>query len=438
MEKPGEEPGRRGGRPRRAIALAALSVLLLGAVACGDDDDDDAASEEDEATSGNEATDLLGPEDPASGEPVLIGMVSDGATQAFDNSDELRVAEATAEYWNTHKAGVGGRPIEVVTCETGADPAGGTDCANQMVEAGVVAVGLSQSAVADAVWEPLHAAGVPTLFLQTSAEGLLADPETSFTMVNPLATLFGVPIAVAESEGTDQIAFVNIDVPQANASFDSGAAEDVLSNAGLDYELVKIPPGTADMTSQMQQVAESGAGVVQIVGNDAFCIAALQGLNAVGYEGQITTISQCITDVTREAIPGDQLEGISITAIMALGATDDSAYQLYQAVMGTYGTEVTDVDNALTMGAYTTMASLAASLGGISGDITTATAAEAIKSMDEADYPGAAGLTFQCGGSAFPSSPAICSNNSLRASLDAEGVPASYEPVDSTEILEGL
>jgi branched-chain amino acid transport system substrate-binding protein len=438
MEKPGEEPGRRGGRPRRAIALAALSVLLLGAVACGDDDDDDAASEEDEATSGSEATDLLGPEDPASGEPVLIGMVSDGATQAFDNTDELRVAEATAEYWNTHKAGVGGRPIEVVTCETGADPAGGTDCANQMVEAGVVAVGLSQSGVADAVWEPLHAAGVPTLFLQTSAEDLLADPETSFTMVNPLATLFGVPIAVADSEGTDQIAFVNIDVPQANASFDSGAAEAILSNAGLDYELVKIPPGTADMTSQMQQVAESGAGVVQIVGNDAFCIAALQGLNAVGYEGEITTISQCITDVTREAIPGDQLEGISITAIMALGATDDEAYQLYQAVMGTYGTEVTDVDNALTMGAYTTMASLAAALGAISGDITPATAAEAIKSMDEADYPGAAGLTYQCGGSAFPSSPAICSNNSLRASLDAEGVPASYEAVDSTEILEGL
>jgi hypothetical protein len=30
-------------------------------------------------------------------------MVSDGATQAFDNTDELRAAQATAEYWNTHK-----------------------------------------------------------------------------------------------------------------------------------------------------------------------------------------------------------------------------------------------------------------------------------------------------------------------------------------------
>jgi branched-chain amino acid transport system substrate-binding protein len=437
MEKPGEATGRRGGWPRRGVALAVLPVLLLAVAACGGDDDD-ASTADEEATSGSEATDLLGPEDAASGEPVRIGMVSDGATQAFDNTDELRTAEATAEYWNTHRGGVGGRPVEIVTCETGADPAGGTNCANQMVEEEVVAVALSQSAVADAVWEPLHAAGVPTLFFQTSAEDLLSDSETSFTMVNPLATLFGVPIAVAESEGTDKIAFVNIDVPQANASFESGAADAVLGNAGLEYELVKIPPGTADMTSQMQEVAESDAGVVQIIGNDAFCIAAIQGLNAVGYDGQITSISQCITDATREAVPGDQLEGISLTATMAVGATDDPAYQLYQEVMDAYGEDVEDVENALAMGAYTTVASLAAALEGIADDITPEAAAEAIKSMDEADYPGADGLTFQCGGSAFPAQPAVCSNNSLRATLDAEGNPASYEPVDSSDIVEGL
>ncbi len=433
MEKPGEPSGRRGRRTRKAIALAALSALLFGVVACGGDDDDSSSSDDEEATSGSEATDLLGPEDAASGDPVKIGMVSDGATQAFDNTDELRGAQAAAEYWNAHHAGVAGRPIEVVTCETGADPAGGTDCANQMVEDGVVAVALSQSAVADSVWEPLHAAGVPTMFLQTSAEGLLADTETSFTMLNPLATLFGVPIAAAESEGTDRIAFVNIDVPQANASFDSGAAPALLENAGLEYDLIKIPPGTADMTSQMQEVASSDAGVVYIVGNDAFCIAAIQGLNAVGYEGAITAVSQCITDVTREAIPGDQLEGISVTATMAVGATDDPAYQLYQAVIGTYGEDVQDVDNNVAMGGYTVMASTATALAGLEGDVTTETVAEAFKTMEESDYPGAGGVTFQCGGTVFPSQPAVCTNQSLRATLDAEGNLASFEAIDSSD-----
>jgi branched-chain amino acid transport system substrate-binding protein len=438
MDELGEMSGRPAGRRRRVLAVAALSVLLLGA--CGGDDTEDAGAsdDEEEATSGDEATDLLGPEDPASGEPVRIGMVSDGATASFDNTDELRASQAAAEYWNTHKGGIDGRPIEIVTCETGADPAKGTDCANQMVEEEVVAVALSQSAVADSVWEPLNAAGVPTMFLQTSTEGLLDDPETSFTMMNPLSTLFGVPLALAESEGTDKVAFVNIDVPQALTSFESGDAQAIFDNAGLSYELVKIPPGTADMTSQMQEVAASDAGAVFIVGNDSFCISAIQGLNAVGYDGAISGVSQCITDATREAIPPEQLEGISVLSVMALGDTEDPAYQLYQAVMGTYGQDIEDVDNNVAMGGYTVTASLATAMAGVSGDITPESVAEAIKTMDEADYPGGAGLTFQCGGTVFPSQPAVCTNQSLRATLDAEGNLASFEPFDASDAVEGL
>jgi branched-chain amino acid transport system substrate-binding protein len=425
--------GRRGRRHRRGLALAALSVLLLAAVACGGDDDDDtSASDSDTTVEGT--GDLLGPENVASGEPIKVGMVSDGATQAFDNTDELRAAQAAAEYYNNHQGGIDGRPIEVVTCETGADPAGATDCANQLVESEVVAVALSQSAVADSVWEPLHAAGIPTLFFQTSTEAMLADTADSFVMVNPLATLYGTPIAAAEAEDTDKLAFVLIDVPQALASFESGAADAILENAGLEYELIKVPVGTADMTVQMQQVVDADAGVVQIVGNDAFCIAAIQGLNAVGYDGAITLISQCVTDATREALPG-QLEGISITSTMALGAADDPAYQLYLEVMDTYGEDLDDIENAAAMGGYTVMSSLALALQGISGDVTPATAAETIKGMAESDFPGADGLTFQCGGTAFEPQPAVCSNGSLRATLDADGFPASYEAVDSTDIL---
>lgn len=418
---------------RRGRAVAALAVLLLAAGACGDDDDTGAGAEEPADTTADDSG-LLGPEDAASGEPVLVGMVSDGATDAFDNTDELRAAEATAEYWNTHRGGVGGRPIEVVTCETGADPAGATDCANRFVEEDVVAVALSQSAVAESVWEPLHAAGVPTLFFQTNGEDMLSDTETSFVMVNPLATLFGLPVAAAESEGTDRIAFVNIDVPVALTSFESGDAERILDKAGLEYDLVRIPPGTADMTSQMQQVASSGAGVVHIIGNDAFCIAAINGLEAVGYDGAITSIAQCITDATREGVSSGRLEGVSITSTMAVGATDDPAYQLYEAVMDAYGDNI-DVENALGMGAYTVMASLATALDGISGDISPETVAETLKAMDESEFPGADGLTFQCGGSQFPDQPAVCSNHSLRAVLDVDGNPASYEPVDATDIL---
>jgi branched-chain amino acid transport system substrate-binding protein len=416
---------------RRSPAAVAAVVLLLGA-ACGDDGGE-AASD----TSGaDDVAQALGPEDPASGDPVRLGLVSDGQSQAFDARTEIYAAQATVDYWNAHRGGVGGRPIELVTCETGADPGVATDCANRMVEDGVVAVAVGQSTVPDAIWEPLHQAGVPTMFFQTNGERILADAETSFVISNPLTTAFGLPISVAQDVGTDRVAFVVIDVPVAVSLFET-LGPPIMENAGLDYDLVKVPLGTPDLTSQMRDLADGGAGVVHVVGNDALCIAAMQGLAAVAYDGDVTAVSQCITDATREALQVDELEGIYVTSGVAVGATEDSTYRRYEAVMGAYSHDV-DVENNVSMVGYTVVAGLATSLDGIAGDITAATATETIRSMPEAELPGGGGVMFRCGGSAMAANPALCSNQWLRARLDGEGQPSSYDTVDSTAILEGL
>jgi branched-chain amino acid transport system substrate-binding protein len=427
----------RSARPRRrALAVVAVGPLVL-LVACGDGGGSDTSGSTPDAGDSEQLAELLGPENPASGEPVRIGLAADGQTAAFDARDEVRAAQATVDYWNERQGGIGGRPIELVVCETGADPAGGTDCGNQMVEAGVAAVTVGQSTVPESIWEPVHQAGIPTMFLQANGESVLADPESSFILSNPLTTAFGLPISVAEDEDADKVAFVVIDVPVALSLFESLGPQ-ILRNAGLDYELVKVPLGTADMTAQMSQVADSGAGVVQVVGYDAFCISAFQGLSAMGYDGAITAVSQCITDATREAIPGDQLQEMYVTSAIALGATDDPTYQQYQAVMEAYGQDVGEVDGNVAMGGYTIIASLATALGAISGDVTPQSVTEAIKAMPDQPLPGGGGATFQCGGTAMATMPSVCSNQWLRASLDAGGEPAGYVAVDSTDILEGL
>jgi branched-chain amino acid transport system substrate-binding protein len=424
------------GVPTRTAAVAALVPLLLTLSACSDDGSG-GSSAGSEGEGEQSAAALLGPMDPASGEPVRIGLVSDGQTAAFDARDEVRAAQATVDWWNERRGGVAGRPIELVTCETGADPAGATDCANQMVEADVVAVTVGQSTVPEAIWEPLHQAGIPTMFFQTNGDGVLDDPDTSFTISNPLTTAFGLPISVAEDTHADKVAFVVIDVPVATSLFESLGPE-ILGNAGLDFELVKVPPGTPDMTPQMREVVDDGAGVVQVVGFDAFCISAFQGLAAAGYDGAITAVSQCITDATREAMPGDQLDGMFVTSGVALGAADDPTFRQYEAVMDAYGQDVGDIDNNVPMVGYTVLAALATSLDGLSGDVTPATVAQAIKAMPAAELPGGGGVTFRCGGSAVTTMPGVCSNEWLRTALDAEGQPTSYEAVDSTDILQGL
>ncbi len=433
MRNPRSLVGASGDLRARVAAVAFAGVLLVTMVGCSNDTN----SADDTKTTGTAAQsneELLGPENQATGEPVRIGMISDGKTDAYDNTDELRAAQAAAEYFNAHKGGVGGRPIEVVTCEAKGDPGGAADSANQMVEKGVVAVTLSQSAVAQSLWEPLHAAGVPTFFTQGFGDEMERDQQSTFLIANPVSTLLGLPIAEAKADGAQKIAFVVIDVPQAVDLLESADGQATLEKSGLDHDIVRVPVGTADMTTQMQEVVNSGAEVVHVIGNDAFCIAAFQGLHAVAYNGHITAVNQCITDATREAMPGG-LEGISVQSIVALGATDDPTYQLYLAVMSTYGQDVKDVENFIAMGGYAAMASLATALQGISGEITSQSVAQAIKTMPEAVIPGGGGAKFQCGGSAYPALPAICANQWLRAKLDADGQPSSYTVEDSTDIL---
>lgn len=413
-----------------------MAALLIVATACGGDDGT-GSSEPADSLSDEQRTDLLGPDDQATGEPVPVGIISDGATAAYDATDEIRAAQATTDFWNEHRGGIGGRPIRLVTCETGGDPAGATDCGNQMVEDEVVAVVLSNVGVGDSAWEPLHQAGIPTMFFQTTGEAITSDPQSTFTLVNPLPAVFGLPVTVAESSDADRVAFVVIDVPIAVDAFTANGPE-ILENAGLDYDLVPIAPGTPDMTSQMQDVVDSGAGVVQVMGNDTFCIAVYQGLRAAGYEGEITSVSQCITDATREALPGGELEGISIISGYAIGADDDPSYQLYQAVMDTYGDDVADVAGIYAIGAYTVTAALTTALEGISGDITPESVTRTIKDMPAQELPAGGGVTFQCDGSAVASLPAVCTNQWLRTTLDADGRPTGYEVEDSSDLLEGL
>jgi branched-chain amino acid transport system substrate-binding protein len=103
--------------------------------------------------------------------------------------------------------------------------------------------------------------------------------------------------------------------------------------------------------------------------------------------------------------------------------------------MEAFGQDVQDVANANTMSGYVAMAGLLTAMVGLPEDITHETVIETVKAMPESDLPGGGGMTYQCGGSVFPELPAVCTNQSLRTQLDAEGQPTTYEVVDGTDLL---
>src|SRR5262245_57410610 len=120
---------RRGTRRRlglRRVVVVALATVLVVAAFGG-------------SAHGQSNKKLLGPKAPASGTPVKVGFVFDGKSPSTDSTCQLQASQAIVKYLNDYQKGLGGHPIELVSCESGQNnTAGATDCANQLVQAGVV------------------------------------------------------------------------------------------------------------------------------------------------------------------------------------------------------------------------------------------------------------------------------------------------------------
>jgi branched-chain amino acid transport system substrate-binding protein len=420
-------------RVRRVVG-ALVAMTLVAAAGCGGDDDDDAAtatttavtdgSGSETTTEASSADDVLGPVDEASGEPVRVGFVYDGQGTAGDNQGDLDTANATVEYLNTHRGGIAGRPIELVVCDTQTDPARGTDCGNQMVEEGVPLVAIGQSGVYESIWQPLHDAGIPTIFFTTTGENMLGDTESTFAFASPGFSNVAFPISVAEDAGVDRVTVITIDVPPAIEPF-QGSTPQTYEDAGLDLEVIPVPIGTADMTPQLQSVVAGDPGLVHVVGNDTFCISAFQALEALAYDGPITAISFCISDATRQAFPDGYLEGMNIALTAPIG--EDDSTELFRTVVDTFATTEVDTSRVGAVSAFVLFAGIDAALDGLEGDVTPDSVTAAMKSMEETELPGAGGIRFRCDGTAVPEEPAACTGDGLYTVLDASGQPTTVE-----------
>ncbi|OHV55575.1 branched-chain amino acid ABC transporter substrate-binding protein [Pseudofrankia sp. BMG5.36] len=409
------------------VAVLAASLAFVSACGGGSDDKGDDTP----AASGSAGSaDVLGPIAKATGAPVKIGVITDGPSPTADHTNDNKVAEATAKYLNEHKAGIGGRPIEITICETLGDLSKASDCGNQMVEKGVSAVLIGTSGVVESAWKPLNDAKIPVMLYGSSDPGLLASP-TTFVLGNPTFPIIDLPIQVAKDKGNKKVTAVVIDVPAALHSAQD-IAPPLFQKAGIGYELVRVAPGTADMTPQMQQIVSNKSDEVFIIGNDSFCISAMNGLKSVGFTGTISAISQCITDSTRKSVPGATLKDMVISATVPIGP-DSPSMQLYTKVAETYGKDI-DLSFQDGMIMFTIMSGFQAATQGITGDITPATITSAIKGMKETELPGGGGIKFRCNGKAIPDQQAVCVLGGLSTTLDDKGQPAAYKVLGNTPI----
>lgn len=409
-------------RSTSLAAVSTLSALVLLAAGCGSSGSDDTSSTSGSGgTSTANAATVLGPVNKAAGAPVKIGLISDGKGPSSDTSIEGPVTEATVKYLNERKGGIAGRPIQLVRCETQNDAAKATDCGNQMVEEKVAAVVVGQSSVADAAWQPVHAAHVPFFVYAANTASLLTDPTSTFSLGDPTAQVRAA-VDLAKSNGLKKVTAIVIDVPPALGSFKADGPK-IASEAGVQLTLLPVPLGTADMSPQLQKLAGSDSAAF-ILGSEGFCIAALNGLRTVGFTGPVGAIGICASDAIRKAVTGG-LKGTSIVGTVPFG-TDNPSTRLYDAVLSTYGKSV-DPNSVTGLSMFMTFSGFQTAVAGLKGDVTPAAVTSAIRSMPESELPASGGQKFQCSGKLEPNYPAVCLRGALTTKLDDKGKPTDYK-----------
>jgi len=413
----------RAQRRARLGLPAALLAIALAATACAD-----SGSGSDDPTAGAEA---LGPEKAAAGAPVKIGWVSTGRTQTVDTSDELTAAKAVAAYANEHLGGLGGRPIELVTCEAKESPADAQVCGNQFVTEKVSVVAAGTSSQIDPWVKIVNAAGIPIGINFASTQVVLSTPGV-FIWANPVAA-YGTPAAYAKQEKLSRAAIIVIDVPGA-AGPAKVLAPALFENAGATVDVVAVAPGTADMTPQVQAAQNKKPEMYFVIGDPTFCGSAIKAIKTLGISEPVLALDRCIGSDKGASIPGGFAD-IKI-ATQAVTEPDDPDFQLLQGVLSVYGNGIAPTSQAIS--GFQGMLSLIRTVNASgSTDLTPAGLRKAIATAPATKYPLGGGVDLQCDGKALPGvSPNLCSTVGVIADAAQDGTLSNFKVPDSAGIYQ--
>ena len=371
----------------------------------------------------------LGEPDPATGDPIRIGLLTNKGSESLEAQGQLTLdgAEIAVQYVNDFLGGLGGSPIELFDCGIGATPELATDCANQMVEQGVAGVILPFAGNGDVMVPIITGAGIAYVTGSGSSSQELTAPGAFALSGGYLGTL-GAFAQHAAAAGIPNVTHIVIDVPAA-----VGAAQAVggplFETAGVGYEVITAAPGTPDLTPQVQ----AASGSVMVTGDVSFCTSFLQAYSTLALDLPKYLIGTCIDESVAETVPG-AYEG----AFLATGATETSPdLEIYGAMLETYAPDDDINPNPVISGGIAAGVGIVMNFSRAMDGLTDHTAAGVLEKMaSAADVPSflSDGFTFTCDGSALPLTPNVCTVQTYISVLDADGVPLTADPVDPTDL----
>jgi branched-chain amino acid transport system substrate-binding protein len=377
------------------------------------------------------ATDALGAPNAASGDPILIGTINEGGSDAINEQSEntLSGIQIAAKYANEYLGGIAGHPIEIVSCGNKATPAGATDCANQMIEKKINAYVMPYSAQESVIVNILAPTGIPMVLGSAASAEALTTPGV-FAITGGYPATLGAFAIDAKAKGFTKFSMITVDVPAATAGA-TALGGITFKKEGVTFEVVAVAPGTPDMSPQLQAAISGGADVLGVTGDASFCSSFLQAYQTLGLSVPKYVIAPCVAPTVIGAVP-DALNGSYVATPRAPGPDD----AVYAATVAKYGDGDIDPDPAVSSGVadgWGSMMGLVNAMQGYTGPIDSASLTAQIKAAKDIPIPLSGGLTATCDGTAIPIIANVCSGGINIAEVDSEGTLSNFEKLDAAE-----
>lgn len=389
---------------RAAVLSTATALALAG---CASDDTGDGEPDAAPATTAA-AEELDGP-------PVKIGFLNPSGGPVPQPGADTG-ATAAVDYVNGQMGGVGGRPIELVSCDTDTTPESATSCANTFVEEGVVAVMDGFNLSSSATLPVLSSAKIPLVGMIPfdSVTGSKAEDRVYFAA--PQASFLVGAMQAFKQAGKDSIVLALVDTPSSHQTIDT-LLPALAQGLDMDASGVYFSPTNPNFTALAATIAKDDPDVGGLMAspNEAACTALVQALRQQGYDGTIFTAA--CTDYI-EAAPADAAGGALYSSTWLPDAIDyapddvradlEAAQQAIEAVEGGTG-------GFYAYAEFAQIVTFAQALADVEGELTGETVLTTLKGLK--DFPSFLGPNITCGSKTSPN----CTTEMLLFDVQEDG-----------------
>ena len=226
---------------------------------------------------------------------------------------------------NQYRKGLGGHPIKLLVCESHGTPSGALECANQMVQAGVVAVVLPFSGEGPTEVPVLAKAGIPYIAVSGESTQELTTPG-AFALSGGYPAVLAAYAANAKAKGCKKVAIITENVPTAIQGATKLFGWAGIQEGGVGFKIIPVDPGTADITPQLESAVQYGANAIGVTGDITLCTSFFQAYQTLGLKIPKYIIATCIDPSVTKSSLSSELAGSVIATSSANGTKDAGTF----------------------------------------------------------------------------------------------------------------